>query len=106
MSILTVFVVVNAGHNYWTTGTAAGSGGKSIQENRSVTGHFVDFGSYRHFVAVAAKGRAFIIGNEKNDISFCSKWAEADKHKYTEEFHFQILLLNTYEVTEYMLIQL
>ncbi len=68
MPILAVHVVVQARHHHRSTGAAARRRGEGVEEHRPVGRNGVDGRRHRDLVTVAAQRRAFVIGDEEDDV--------------------------------------
>ena len=70
MSVLSVFVVVQARHHYGATGTATCGGGKRILKQGAIGRQRINGRCFGHGIAITTEGWAFIVGDEKNDVLF------------------------------------
>lgn len=70
VSVLAIFVIMQTRHDHRTTRAAAGRCCEGVAKHDSILCQCIDVWRDRHRVAVAAKGRTFIIGDEKHNVSF------------------------------------
>ncbi len=86
VAVLTVFMIMQSGHNYRTAGAAAGSGSKRITEQHTVGGKGIYTRCNSCSIAITTKGWAFIIGNKEDDVFFCPK-RKARQDKTSKNYH-------------------
>ena len=70
MPVLPILVVVQPGHHDRTTRAATGGGGKCIAKERAISRQGVDLWRHGHLIPITAQGRALVIGDKENDVTF------------------------------------
>ena len=73
MPVLPIGMVVQSAHYDRPAGRAAGRGRVGIQKKSAVLGEGIDGRGLGNLVAIATERRAFVIGDEENDVFLCRK---------------------------------
>ena len=73
VTVLTIVMVMQPRHDDRSTGGAAGGGCVGPAKHRTIRRQAVDCWRVCHCVSIATQGWALVIGDDKDDVSFCGK---------------------------------